>query len=85
MLTASASTNKFGAENRYSRRQNGGVMYGWRARIGNISPTACAEILPYEFYRVAPEGEKRREGMGSNLELISQLRGSVTTQRDGAR
>src|SRR5437773_10920541 len=32
------------------------MMYGWRARIGNISPTACAEILPYEFYRVAPEG-----------------------------
>jgi maleate cis-trans isomerase len=32
------------------------VMYGWRARIGNISPTACSEILPYEFYRVAPEG-----------------------------
>ena len=31
-------------------------MYGWRARIGNISPTACSEILPYEFYRVAPEG-----------------------------
>ena len=31
-------------------------MYGWRARIGNISPTACAEILPYEFYRVASEG-----------------------------
>jgi hypothetical protein len=30
-------------------------MYGWRARIGNISPTACAEILTYEFYRVAPE------------------------------
>jgi hypothetical protein len=38
------------------RRQNGGVMYGWRARIGNISPTACSEILPYEFYQVAPEG-----------------------------
>src|SRR6266545_7395098 len=35
---------------------HGGVMYGWRARIGNISPTTCAEILPYEFYRVAPEG-----------------------------
>ncbi|MGB7950784.1 MAG: hypothetical protein WCH75_24150 [Candidatus Binatia bacterium] len=31
-------------------------MYGWRARIGNISPSACAEIHPYEFYRVAPEG-----------------------------
>src|ERR1043166_3099562 len=31
-------------------------MYGWRARIGNISPTVCAEIFPYEFYRVAPEG-----------------------------
>jgi hypothetical protein len=31
-------------------------MYGWRARIGNISPTVCAEIFPYEFYRVAPKG-----------------------------
>lgn len=31
-------------------------MYGWRARIGKISPTVCAEIFPYEFYRVAPEG-----------------------------
>jgi hypothetical protein len=31
-------------------------MYGWRARSGNISPTACMAILPYEFYRVAPEG-----------------------------
>jgi maleate cis-trans isomerase len=31
-------------------------MYGWRARIGNISPSTCAEIHPYEFYRVAPEG-----------------------------
>ena len=31
-------------------------MYGWRARIGNISPTVCAEIFPYEFYRVAPDG-----------------------------
>ena len=30
--------------------------YGWRARIGNISPTACTEIFPYEFYRVAPDG-----------------------------
>jgi len=30
-------------------------MYGWRARIGNILPTACVEILPYEFYRVALE------------------------------
>lgn len=31
-------------------------MYGWRARIGNISPTTVTEIFPYEFYRVAPEG-----------------------------
>lgn len=30
--------------------------YGWRARIGNISPTASAEIFPYEFYRAVPEG-----------------------------
>jgi hypothetical protein len=45
-LTPNASTNNFDAKERYSRRQNGGVMYGWRARIGNISPTACAKILP---------------------------------------
>jgi maleate cis-trans isomerase len=31
-------------------------MYGWRGRIGHISPTACVEIFPYEFYRAAPEG-----------------------------
>lgn len=31
-------------------------IYGWRARIGNISPTATAEIFPYEFYRAAPDG-----------------------------
>jgi len=30
--------------------------YGWRGRLGNISPTACTEIFPYEFYRVAPDG-----------------------------
>jgi len=34
----------------------GDKSYGWRARIGNISPTACAEIFPYEFYLAAPEG-----------------------------
>jgi hypothetical protein len=31
-------------------------MYGWRARIGNISLRACVEILPLEFLQVAPEG-----------------------------
>src|SRR4029077_5833286 len=47
----------FRRRRRHSRRpKNGGMMYGWRARIGNISPTACSEILPDEFYRVAPEG-----------------------------
>lgn len=30
--------------------------YGWRGRLGNISPTACTEIFPYEFYQVAPDG-----------------------------
>ena len=34
----------------------GDKSYGWRGRIGNISPTACTEIFPYEFYRVAPDG-----------------------------
>ena len=35
-------------------------MYGWRARIDNISPTACAEILPYEFYRGGSRGSHFR-------------------------
>lgn len=30
-------------------------MFGWRARIGYISPTVI-EVLPFEFYRFAPEG-----------------------------
>lgn len=30
-------------------------MFGWRKRIGYISPTVM-EVLPYEFYRFAPEG-----------------------------
>jgi hypothetical protein len=30
-------------------------MFGWRARIGYISPTVM-EVLPFEFYRFAPDG-----------------------------
>jgi len=30
-------------------------MFGWRARIGYISPTVM-EVLPYEFYQFAPPG-----------------------------
>jgi maleate isomerase len=30
-------------------------MFGWRKRIGYISPTVI-EVVPYEFYRFAPEG-----------------------------
>jgi maleate isomerase len=30
-------------------------MFGWRARIGYISPSVL-EVLPYEFYRFAPNG-----------------------------
>lgn len=30
-------------------------MFGWRKRIGYIGPTVM-EIVPYEFYRFAPEG-----------------------------
>ena len=31
-------------------------MYGCRARIGYTSPPITAEVFPYEFYRIAPEG-----------------------------
>jgi maleate cis-trans isomerase len=30
-------------------------MFGWRKRIGYIGPTVM-EVVPYEFYRFAPEG-----------------------------
>lgn len=30
-------------------------MFGWRKRIGYITPTVM-EVVPYEFYRFAPEG-----------------------------
>lgn len=30
-------------------------MFGWRKRIGYITPTVM-EIVPYEFYRFAPDG-----------------------------
>lgn len=30
--------------------------YGYRARIGSISPAAVNEIKPYEFYQAAPDG-----------------------------
>jgi maleate isomerase len=31
-------------------------IYGWRARIGYVCPPRCAEIFPYEFYKLVPAG-----------------------------
>jgi maleate isomerase len=31
-------------------------MYGWRGRIGFISPPLMTEMVPYEFYQMVPEG-----------------------------
>src|ERR1700724_3878030 len=31
------------------------AMFGWRKRIGYIGPTVM-EVVPYEFYRFAPDG-----------------------------
>lgn len=31
-------------------------MYGYRARIGYTCPPQIAEVFPYEFYKMAPEG-----------------------------
>jgi len=33
-----------------------GARYGWRARIGFITPTPGSENNPFEFYLMAPEG-----------------------------
>src|SRR2546423_13985934 len=37
---------------RFPRRAG---MFGWRRRIGYISPTVI-EVVAYEFYRFAPDG-----------------------------
>lgn len=31
-------------------------MYGWRARVGFISPPLMTEMVPYEFYQMVPDG-----------------------------
>ncbi|MBI4525282.1 MAG: hypothetical protein HY695_15880 [Deltaproteobacteria bacterium] len=31
-------------------------MFGWRARIGFVSPPLMTELVPYEFYQMVPEG-----------------------------
>ena len=31
-------------------------MYGWRARVGFVSPPLMTELVPYEFYQMVPEG-----------------------------
>ena len=33
-----------------------GAVYGYRARIGYTCPPVIAEVFPYEFYKVVPEG-----------------------------
>src|SRR6186997_2198053 len=33
-----------------------GAAYGWRARVGFITPSAGIENNPYEFYLMAPPG-----------------------------
>src|ERR1700758_3210146 len=32
------------------------AIYGYRARIGYISPPLTTEVFPYEFYKMAPPG-----------------------------
>jgi maleate isomerase len=41
-----------GSGTQYAKTQ---PMFGWRKRIGYIGPTVM-EIVPYEFYRFAPDG-----------------------------
>jgi hypothetical protein len=31
-------------------------IYGSRARIGYTCPPLCAEVFPYEFYKLVPAG-----------------------------
>ena len=31
-------------------------MYGHRARIGYVCPPPIAEVVPYEFYKIVPDG-----------------------------
>lgn len=31
-------------------------MYGWKGRVGFINPSATSDTVPYEFYKIAPDG-----------------------------
>lgn len=31
-------------------------IYGWRARVGFVSPPLMTEMVPYEFYQMVPDG-----------------------------
>ena len=67
-------------------------MYGWRARIGSIS-AAPTDALPYEFYKIVPEGitlmqttlaiaevkEKNLNQAGKRVESVA-----LTVAREGA-
>lgn len=37
-------------------REKGNSIYGYRARIGYTCPPVIAEVFPYEFYRIVPDG-----------------------------
>lgn len=37
-------------------QEKGKTIYGYRARIGYTCPPIIAEVFPYEFYRIVPEG-----------------------------
>jgi maleate isomerase len=48
------------------------MSYGTRARIGYTCPTFIAEIFPYDFYRMAPEGVTLATATASVWELTPE-------------
>ncbi len=60
-------------------------MFGWRKRIGGISPTVM-EVVPYDFYRMAPDGIGL-VGITCNIEFWDQenFDRALATIGDGAR
>lgn len=60
-------------------------MFGWRKRIGGISPTVM-EVIPYDFYRMVPDGIGL-VGITSNIEFWDEenFDRAFASLEDGAR
>jgi maleate cis-trans isomerase len=60
--------------------------YGWRARIGFLSPGLVDETISRQFYRMAPDGVTMvRTSLGVGAVTPDEIRGALARAEDAAR